>query len=118
MDTKYRFTFTKTATGRRYSDLQTGRADLMFFEMPKWGWNEMREKFNAIRKIISGEEAYLAVAKPGRDQSYITDMQNKRLAATSVYHYRFSSFNANKMWLRNNYKITLTKRHTRNIRIL
>ena len=102
LDTKYRFTFTKTAPRRRYRDLQTGRVDLMFFEMPKWGWNEMRVKFNAIRKIISGEEAYLAVAKPGRDQSYFTYIQNKRLAATSVYHYRFSSFNADKTWLRNN----------------
>lgn len=118
LQSRYVFHFTKTSPARRYRDLQTGRGDLIFFEMPRWGWAESSVSIETTREILSGKEVYLALNKPGRDQSYFKDIRSKRIAAISGYHYGFADYNANPRWLKSNFNISLTQNHTTNIRVL
>ena len=118
MQSDYNFVFTKTTPARRYRDLQTGRGDIVFFEMPKWGWSKSNVQYEETREILTGKEVYLALKKPGRDQSFFQDLTSKRIAAISGYHYGFANFNSDSKWLKQQFDISLTQSHTTNIRVL
>lgn len=118
LQSDYNFVFTKTTPARRYRDLETGRGDIIFFEMAKWGWSQSPTPVEETREILTGKEVYLALRKPGRDQTFFKNLSSKRIAAIAGYHYGFANFNADPKWLKQNFDISLTQNHTTNIRIL
>ena len=91
---------------------------MVFFEMPKWGWSKSKVPIEETREILTGKEVYLALKKPGRDQSYFKNITTKRIAAISGYHYGFANFNSDPKWLKKHFNISLTQNHTTNIRVL
>jgi len=115
---EYHFSFHLTSPARRYQDLSSGRGDVIFFEMPEWGWTEKDIQIEPTREILTGGEVYVALNKPGRNQSYFDDITSKRIAAFLSYHYGFAGFDPDRRGLEKNFDIYLTTKHTTNIRIM
>ncbi|NQV98918.1 MAG: ABC transporter substrate-binding protein [Rhodospirillales bacterium] len=115
---EFRFTFVFTSPNRRYRLFEHQQGDLIFFEMPEWGWQESGTGYEMTRQILSGGEVYVAKARAGRSQSFFDDILSKRIAAYAGYHYGFAQFNADPTWLRQKFRITLTNDHDTNIRVL
>ena len=60
-------------------------------------------------------EIFVAQRKPGRDQSYFTDLAGKRLAVFSGYHYAFAGFNPDPKNMAEHFNATLTYSHDSNL---
>jgi len=113
LQTDYHFELKVTSPTRRYQQFATGHADIIFFEMPSWGWQETALAFEQTREIMKGGEKYVTANHKGRDQSFFTDLTSKTISAYNGYHYGFANFNANRHWLRQNFRIVLHNSHER-----
>jgi ABC-type amino acid transport substrate-binding protein len=112
----YRFTLVATSTMRRYRDLQNGRFDLILFESPGWGWQGIAHA--ALDLHINDAEVYVARLQPGRDEHYFDNLNGKRMALYSGYHYGFADFNSDKQVLTQQYNAVLTYSHDSNLIML
>ncbi|WP_339846050.1 ABC transporter substrate-binding protein [uncultured Halopseudomonas sp.] len=102
----YRFVFLPTSATRRYHDFDNERFDLMFFESPHWGWQD-RHVVSLLGPPVGGE-VFVAQSRPGRDQSYFADREDKRVAVFSGYHYHFADYNPSKQYLRREHNAIIT----------
>jgi ABC-type amino acid transport substrate-binding protein len=112
----YRFSLVPTSVTRRYRDFTHARYDLIFFESPDWGWQDI-----ALDKLdlqIADAEVYVTRAAPDRDQRYFDSLRGKRMALYSGYHYGFAGFNANQDFLIRNFNAVLTYSHDSNLLML
>jgi ABC-type amino acid transport substrate-binding protein len=112
----YRFILVPTSVTRRYRDFSQGRYDLIFFESPDWGWQDM-----ALDKLdlqIADAEVYVARAEEGRGQGYFSSLRGKRMALYSGYHYGFAGFNADQNYLAREFNAVLTYSHDSNLLML
>lgn len=116
LQSEYRFTLVATSTMRRYRDLQNGRFDLILFESPGWGWQGIAHA--ALDLHINDAEVYVARLQPGRDEHYFDDLNGKRMALYSGYHYGFAGFNSDKQVLTQQYNALLTYSHDSNLIML
>ncbi len=109
----YQFQLVPTSIPRRFRDFQQGRIDMAIFENPEWGWKDIPH----IDVDMGLEDAEIFVAKrvDGRAQTYFDDLNGKRLALFSGYHYEFASFNADPKYLAEHYNATLTYSHDANL---
>lgn len=113
LQTDYHFELKVTSPTRRYQQFATARADIIFFEMPTWGWQKTALNFEQTREIMKGGEKYVTANQKGRDQSFFDDLTSKSISAYIGYHYGFANFNANQDWLRQNFHIVLHNSHER-----
>ena len=113
---RYRFELVPTAVSRRYRDFQQGRFDLILFESPSWGWQNI--PMDSVDLQIEDAEVYVAQAQPERDQVYFADLKGKRLALYNGYHYGFADFNADQEYLTQQYNAVLTYSHDSNLLML
>ena len=112
----YHFSLVPTSVTRRYRDFTQARYDLIFFESPDWGWQDI-----ALDKLdlqIADAEVYVTRAAPDRDQRYFDSLRGKRMALYSGYHYGFAGFNANQDFLIRNFNAVLTYSHDSNLLML
>lgn len=116
LQSDYRFTLVATSTMRRYRDLQAGRFDLMLFESPSWGWQNIPHA--ALDLHIEDAEVYVARSQPGRDEHYFDEFKGKRMALYSGYHYGFAGFSSDKQFLTDSFSAVLTYSHDSNLTML
>lgn len=113
---QYRFGLVPTSVTRRYRDLQSSRFDMILFESPQWGWQDTEHV--ALDLHIEDAEVYVARVEPGRGQDYFEQIDGKRLALYTGYHYGFANFNSDQQYLREELGAVLTYSHDSNLTML
>jgi len=111
-----RFKVIHTSPKRRYLDFNAGLYDVIFFESPDWGWANHRH--DATTPILTDEELYIALRKPGRDLSFFDDLGERRIVAISGYHYGFADLESDTDALDRRFKIEFSDSHQRNINLI
>lgn len=106
----YRFEPVVTSPSARYSDFSAGQFDVMLFENVDWGWAQRNLPVSQTPEFMSGGERYIALAKPGRTQSYFDDLSTKTIAGIAGYHYGFADFNDDPDYLRQKHGVRLVRR--------
>lgn len=109
----YRFELVPTSVTRRYRDFQNARFDIMLFESPAWGWQDI--PMSTLDLHVEDAEIYVAKAEPGRGQEFFAQFKGKRLALYSGYHYGFANFNADPEYLAREYNARLSYSHESNL---
>lgn len=110
---QYRFVLVPTSIPRRFGDLQQARTDMAIFENPQWGWQGIEHV--AVDMGLEDAEVFVTHLQPGRDQRYFANLDGKRLALYSGYHYAFASFNPDPRHLVEHFNATLTYSHESNL---
>jgi len=113
LQSDYRFVLMPTSIPRRFGDLKQGRIDMAIFENPNWGWHDIPH--TTVDMGLEDAEIFVAQRLPDRQQNYFADLDGKRLALFSGYHYEFAHFNADSKFLAQNYNATLTYSHDSNL---
>lgn len=116
LQSDYDFRFQEITANRRYQDFTQGRIDLMLFEQPVWGWQGL--DYLSTRVIARDSEVYIAHQKPGRDQSFFDELENRRLIGYLGYHYGFAGMESDERRLREQFDITLSRNHQRNLQLI
>jgi len=113
---QYHFVIVPTSLQRRFRDFQQGRFDMAIFENPEWGWQNIPH----VNVDLGLEDAEIFVARkdPGREQTYFTHLEGKRLALFSGYHYEFAGFNSDPQYLARHYNAALTYSHDSNLALV
>lgn len=100
---KYQFEFLSIPAQRRYDLMQRGAIDALFFEMPRWGWQEMESQIETTRPILLAAEAFYAFKSRAQNGDVFTNLSSRKLALTLGYHYAFVDFNADQDYIRSRY---------------
>jgi len=109
----FQFVLVPTSIPRRFRDFQDGRIDMAIFENPAWGWQNIAH--TNVEMGLEDAEVFVAQRVEGRQQSYFDDLNGKRLALFSGYHYAFANFNPQPKYLAEHYNATLTYSHDSNL---
>lgn len=112
----YRFEPFVTSSKRRHLDFQEGRYDVIFFESPRWSWQGIDHL--ATEPLLMDRELYVALAKPGRDQSFFEPLEDRRIVAMLGYHYGFADEVTDEEVLRRRFDIELSHSHRRNLELI
>lgn len=112
----YQLVLVPTSVTRRYRDLQSSRFDMILFESPQWGWEDTEHE--ALDLHIEDAEVFVARAEPSRGQEYFDQIEGKRLALYTGYHYGFAGFNSDQQYLRDELGAVLTYSHDSNLTML
>lgn len=113
---EFRFEIFITTSKRRYIDFSEGRYDVIFFEMPKWGWHNTPHE--PSRTFVHDEEVYIAMTGPGRDQRFFDNLSKRKLVGMLGYHYGFADFRADEDYLSTNFNILLSTSPSRNLQLI
>ena len=105
-----------TSPKRRYLDFEAGLYDVIFFESPDWGWT--KRNVDISRPILADEELYVALKKPGRDDSFFDDLEQRSIVAISGYHYGFTGYETDNSVLEQKFNIEFSDSHSRNINLI
>lgn len=114
----YRFEFVPVAARRRYTDLAEGRFDVMFFESPHWGWQAQANSVDFTKVFMTGGEVYVALAQPGRGQSYFDHFGGKTMVGILGYHYGFADYEGDPKKLEQKFDIKLVNSHRSSIELV
>lgn len=110
------FRFVHTSPKRRYLDFEAGLYDVIFFESASWNWIDRDVTISP--PLIADEEVYVALMKPGRDQSFFDDISSRHIVALAGYHYRFSGFETDTQVLQKNFNIEFSADHDRSLQLI
>lgn len=113
LQSDYQFVMVPTSIVRRLRDFEQGRVDMVMFENPAWGWQET--SYSAVDMGLEDAEVFIAKQQPDRDQTYFDDLNGKRLALLTGYHYAFAGFNPDPRHLIDRFNATLTYSHESNM---
>ena len=113
LQSDYQFVQVPTSIPRRFGDFKQGRIDVAIFENPQWGWKDV--PYTAVDMGLEDAEIFVSQQLPEREQSYFSDLQDKRLALFNGYHYAFAKFNSDPRYLSSHYNVTLTYSHDSNL---
>lgn len=105
-----------TSPRRRYLDFEAGLYDVILFESADWGWSG--RDVTMSRPILTDEEFYVALKKPGRDLSFFDDIGSRRLVAMSGYHYGFADLETDSQTLQAHFDIEFSDSHSRNLELI
>ena len=112
----YRFDLVPTSVTRRYRDFTHARYDLILFESPDWGWQDI--PLDKLDLQIVDAEVYVARNQHGRDQRFFDRLGDKRMALYNGYHYGFAGYNADQDYLTRQFNAVLTYSHDSNLLML
>lgn len=112
---KYNFSIVETTTGRRYYDLENKYYDIIFFENILWSWDKNKVQVSKI--FLEGGEVFITKKVPGRNQSYFSDIKNKRIRAFHGYHYAFLNYSTDPKDLKK-WNVEATQSHDGNIQAI
>lgn len=107
MQDEYQFELFLTSPARRFDDFSTGLFDMMLFENPIWGWEQMDMYSTALPLFFDDREVYIARQELGRTQTYFNDLTQRRMAGIFSYHYAFADYVNDADWLRDNFNMVL-----------
>jgi ABC-type amino acid transport substrate-binding protein len=110
---RFEFVLVPTSLPRRFQDLRQGRVDMAIFENPRWGWQDIPH--TAVDMGLEDAEVFVGRRMEGRDDHYFANLNGKRLALYSGYHYAFAGFDAEPDFLTGHYRATLTYSHDSNL---
>lgn len=110
------FRVVHTSPKRRYLDFNAGLYDVIFFESPKWGWQD--KAVSISRPILADEELYVALKKPGRDLSFFDNLSERSIVAISGYHYGFAGYETDRSVLEQKFDIEFSDSHSRNLKLI
>ncbi|WP_308318801.1 substrate-binding periplasmic protein [Marinobacter sp. F4206] len=105
-----------TSPKRRYLDFEAGLYDVIFFESADWGWSD--REVTMSRPILTDEELYVALKKPGRDLSFFEDISRHHIVAMSGYHYGFAELETDTQALQAKFNIEFSDSHSRNLQLI
>lgn len=105
-----------TSPKRRYLDFEAGLYDVIFFESADWGWSDRNVTMS--RPILTDEELYVALKKPGRDLSFFDDISRHSIVAMSGYHYGFADLETDSEALQAKFDIEFSDSHSRNLQLI
>lgn len=110
------FRVVHTSPKRRYLDFDAGLYDVIFFESPKWGWQD--KAVSISRPILADEELYVALKKPGRDLSFFDNLSERSIVAIAGYHYGFAGYETDRSVLEQKFDIEFSDSHSRNLNLI
>jgi len=110
------FRIVHTSPKRRHLDFDAGLYDVIFFESLNWGWES--RPVAATRPVLEDEEIYVALDKPGRDQSFFDNIADRAIVAISGYHYGFAGFSTDDAELEERFRIEFSHSHGRNLNLI
>jgi ABC-type amino acid transport substrate-binding protein len=113
---QYQFSLFTTSPLGRFKAFERHHFDMMMFESKQWGWQD--RAMQASKVFLKGGEVYIALNKPGRDQSYFDTIADKSVIGIRGYHYGFADFNNDPEYLKQNFKVLLTHSNESSIRML
>lgn len=113
---QYHFVIIPTSLPRRFRDFQQGRVDMAIFENPDWGWQDIPHV--SVDLGLEDAEIFVTHRLDGREQSYFNQLDGKRLALFTGYHYAFADFNSDPRFLTQRYNATLTYSHDINLQLV
>ncbi|MDX1588676.1 MAG: hypothetical protein R3296_07035 [Oleiphilaceae bacterium] len=112
----YRFRFREITANRRHQDFSDGRIDLLLFEQPAWSWQG--RSYHATPVLAEDEELYIAHRRQERDQGFFDQLRERRIIGYLGYHYGFAGMESDERKLRENFNITLSRNHERNLQLI
>ena len=105
-----------TSPKRRHMDFHAGLYDVIFFENPSWGWENL--PVSTSRPILMDDDIYVALSKPGRDQSFFDNITERHIVAISGYHYGFAGLSTDNAELEKRFSIEFSHSHSRNLELI
>jgi len=97
---EYQFEFVHIPARRRYSTLTEGHIDAIFFEMPRWGWEDIRDQIEITKPLLRAKEAFYARADHPAGAEVFASLEDRKLALTLGFHYAFVDFNSDQAYIR------------------
>lgn len=110
------FRIVHTSPKRRHLDFDAGLYDVIFFESLNWGWES--RPVAATWPILTDEDVYVALDKPGRDQSFFDNIADRAIVAISGYHYGFAGLSTDNAELEERFQIEFSHSHDRNLNLI
>ncbi|WP_262689936.1 substrate-binding periplasmic protein [Kordiimonas aestuarii] len=110
----YIFDFVEIPARRRYELLTSGRIDMIFFEMPLWGWTDVAAEIETTIPLIRGREVFVSRVDHPLRQQVFDELQKRKIAVTFGYHYAFSGFESDPDDMREKFDLVFSQsqRHT------
>lgn len=112
----YHFEFMEMASRRRFRQFDAHGYDLMLFELPDWGWEEIGAEMTPV--LARDSDVYVAHRREGRDQSFFDEVHERRLLGYLGYHYGFAGLETDSEHLEENFDIVLSRSHERNLQLI
>ncbi len=113
---KYTFVPVRSTAAARHREFSIGRHDMSLFDSLSWGWKDYDVEGTNV--YLTGSEVYIALAKPGRDESFFSKFKSKKMIGMMGYHYGFAGFNSNLEFLRSTYNMELTESNLGSIKMV
>lgn len=110
------FRIVHTSPKRRHLDFEAGLYDVIFFENLNWGWKS--RSVDATHPVLMDEDVYVALKKPGRDQSFFDNIADRNIVAISGYHYGFAGLSTDNAELEEHFQIEFSHSHSRNLDLI
>lgn len=110
------FRIVHTSPKRRHLDFEAGLYDVIFFESLNWGWES--RPVAATRPVLTDDDVYVALDKPGRDQSFFNNIADRSIVAISGYHYGFAGLSTDNAELEERFQIEFSHSHDRNLNLI
>jgi polar amino acid transport system substrate-binding protein len=102
---EYEFVFVPTSPARRWADFDARKFDFLAFEDVRWLNKDDPNRAVASHVLQHSGDRYVALAAPGRDQSYFADLKSKRIAGVRGFHFGFAGGNADPEYQTQHFKM-------------
>ncbi|MDV6315906.1 amino acid ABC transporter substrate-binding protein [Idiomarina sp. HP20-50] len=115
----YQFIIEVIPPTARYKALsQEGCCDVIFFESPRWGWNNSGVSYKKTMPLVKGKERLVTVKAEGRKQSFFDNYEGKTLGGVKGYHYLLGGRLLASDEAKENYTIYLANSRIINLRMV
>ncbi|WP_420549094.1 substrate-binding periplasmic protein [Curvivirga sp.] len=113
----FEFQIINASPRRRHMIFKDKKVDISLFDQASWGWSDMNVDHTSI--YMRGGEKYITKKQNGESQETLFDnLKDKRIAAILGYHYLFANFNADPLFLEENFEITLVSKQDQIIKMV
>ncbi len=116
--TSYQFEFIEIPARRRYDLLTSGKIDMVFFELPLWGWNGYADEIVTSSPLVRGYEVFVARRDHPLGQEVFTALHKRKIALTFGYHYAFVGLSSDPDAIRANYDVVFAQEQLHALRHL
>ena len=106
---RYVFEFVEIPARRRYELLADGKIDMVFFEMPLWGWTDIAGKVETTTPLVRGSDVMVSREDHPLGSQVFDELQKRKIAVTFGYHYGFSGFSADPDHIRTKFNVIFAK---------
>ena len=116
--TGYQFEFVKIPARRRYDLLVSGKIDMIFFELPLWGWSELADEIVTSTPLIKGQEIFVARRDHPLGRDVFDGLHKRRIALTFGFHYAFAGLTSDPDEIRARYNVVFAQEQLHTLRHL